>query len=80
MKIVNITSDCLKTVEKELKKSLLTNSDNWIQITILFKNQLVKVKSFNTSIQFILSNGLKTSGYWDMSATEWKNQIVKHLS
>jgi hypothetical protein len=79
MQTIQIKSDCLQTVLKDCKKARLSNEGKWIQLSIEYKGKSIQVKSFDKSIQIIQGDGIRDTGGWDMTATQWQETIAKWL-
>jgi hypothetical protein len=80
MEIINI--ECNENAIKEANQARLNNRGKWLQLNISSGENLVQIKSFNTSIQVVQSWGKKIyrdGGHWDLSVKQWRANIAKYL-
>ena len=78
---INVTNE-VETAEafvEAYNKHRLANKEKWCTFYGIVNGKIVAVKSFNTSIQILEVNGLKTSSRWDLKVGEFKIVILEAI-
>jgi len=64
---------------KQINTHRLNNGNQWVFIEVHSGENVILIKSFNTSIQELRRNGINYPCSMDLLVRDWKAQILKAL-
>ena len=77
MNIINFKD--VETTLKQINKLRKANKNKWVFIQVKKENKILLIKSFNTSIQQLIIEGVNYGGVWDLKVREYTEKIKKAL-